>query len=83
MGGEELKWRQLAHHQLVSQQGPHFSPHRKAIKSKGQISEKLVSSGISHIAFASVLLGEYPSEEVDDYDYYEFIARNDGFWRAP
>ena len=25
-----------------------------------------------------------PSEE-DDYDncYYEFIARNDGFWRAP
>ena len=31
MGGEELKWRQLAHHQLVSQQGPHFSPHSKAV----------------------------------------------------
>ena len=27
LGGEELKWRQLAHHQLMSQQGPHFSPH--------------------------------------------------------
>ena len=29
-GGGELKWRQLAHHQLMSQQGPHFSPHSKA-----------------------------------------------------
>ena len=28
MGGEELKWRQLAHH--LSQQEPHFSPHSKA-----------------------------------------------------
>ena len=27
MGGQELKWRQLAYHQLMSQQGPHFSPH--------------------------------------------------------
>ena len=25
-----LKWRQLAHHQLMSQQGPQFSPHSKA-----------------------------------------------------
>ena len=30
MGEEELKWRQLVHHQLMSQQGPHFSPHSKA-----------------------------------------------------
>ena len=30
MGGEELKWRQLAHYQLMSQEGPHFSPHSKA-----------------------------------------------------
>ena len=30
MGGEELKWRQLAHHQLISQQGPHFSPYSNA-----------------------------------------------------
>ena len=31
------------------------------------------------------ILWENPAEE-DDYDnyyYYEFIARNDGFWRAP
>ena len=27
MGGEELKWHQLAHYQLISQQGPHSSPH--------------------------------------------------------
>ena len=30
VGGEELKWRQLAHHQSMSQHGPHFSPHSKA-----------------------------------------------------
>ena len=30
VGREELKWRQLAHHQLMSQQGPHFSPHGTA-----------------------------------------------------
>ena len=30
MGGEELKWRQLAHHHLMSQQGAHISPHSKA-----------------------------------------------------
>ena len=29
MGGEELKWRQLAHNQLMSQQRPHFSPHSR------------------------------------------------------
>ena len=82
----------------MSKQGPHFSPHRKAglilvhiekLKPtiKGQISGKLISSGISHVAFASVYSGENPSEEVDDYDnyyyYYEFIARNDDFSRAP
>ena len=32
----------------------------------------LVSSGMSHVAFASVLLGENPSEEVDDYDSYYY-----------
>ena len=30
LGEEELKWRQLAHIQLMSQHGPHFSPHSKA-----------------------------------------------------
>ena len=29
VGGEELKWRQLAHYHLMSLQGPHC-PHRKA-----------------------------------------------------
>ena len=43
---------------------------------KGPISGKFVSSGISHVGFASVLLGENPSEEVDDYDnyYYEQVT---------
>ena len=49
MGGEQLKWHQLAHHQLMS---PHFSPHRKA--KEAQISGKLVTSGISDVAIASV-----------------------------
>ena len=30
MGGNELKWRQLTHNQLISLQGPHFSPHSTA-----------------------------------------------------
>ena len=56
MGWEELKWRQLAHHQLMSQQGPHFSPHSKKLKPiiKAQISGKLITSGISDVATASV-----------------------------
>ena len=52
MGGEELKWRQLAH-KLMSPQGPHFSPYGTAIL-KAQISGKLVCSGISDVAFVSV-----------------------------
>ena len=44
--------------------------HTEKLKPKGPIAEKLVSSGISHVALASVLLGENPSEEVDDYDNY-------------
>ena len=68
----------------MSQQGL-ILIHKEKLKPKGPISEKLVSSDISHVAFASVLLRENPSEEVDYYDnyYYEFIARNDSFWRAP
>ena len=30
MGGEKLIWHQLAHNQLISLQGPHFSPHSTA-----------------------------------------------------
>ena len=71
----------------MSQQGL-ILVHTEKLKPKGPISEKLVSSDISHVAFASVLLGENPSEAVDDYDnyyyyYYEFITKNDVFWRAP
>ena len=72
LGGEKLKWRQVAHHQLMSQQWPHFSPHRKAKANDKSTNLRKIASGISHVAFASVLLGENPSEEVDDYDnYYE------------
>ena len=53
MGGEELKWHQLAHNQLMSPQGPHFSPYSTAKTNfKAQISG--VSSGISDVAFISV-----------------------------
>ena len=59
----------------MSQQGL-ILVHTEKVKPKGPISEKLVSSHISHIAFASVILGENPSEEVDDYDnyYYEQVT---------
>ena len=54
MCGKELKWRQPAH-QLISQQGPHFSPRSKAKATyKSTISGKLLSSGISDVAIASV-----------------------------
>ena len=55
MGWEELKWCQLAHHQLMSQQG-RILVHTVKLKPiiKAQISGKLVTSGISDVAFASV-----------------------------
>ena len=57
--------------QLMSQQGL-ILVHTEKQKPKGPISEKLVSSGISHIAFASVFFGENLSEEADDYDNYYY-----------
>ena len=55
LGEEELKWRQLAHHQLMSQQGPPFCPHSKAkANNKSTNLRKLVTSGISDVAVASV-----------------------------
>ena len=55
MGGKNLKWHQLAHHQLMNQQRPHFSPHSKLKPiTKAEISGKLVTSGISDEATASV-----------------------------
>ena len=50
MGGEELKWRQLTHNQLMSRQGPHFSAHST------QISGRMASIGISDVVTASVYL---------------------------
>ena len=86
MGGEELKWHQLAHHHLIIQQGPHFSPHGTA-KTKDNNTNlwKIVTSGTSDVAIASVYFEKILSAEVDydNYYYYEFIARNDGFRRAP
>ena len=41
--GQKSKGHQLAHHQLMSQQGPHFSPHSTA-----------VSSGIGDVVITSV-----------------------------
>ena len=91
MGGEKLKWCQLAHHQLMSQQRPHFSPHSKIIKAL--ISGKLVTSGISDVAIASVnsektrlkklIMIIICIESATALSDYEFIARNNGFWRAP
>ena len=56
---------------VMSQQGL-ILVHTEKLKPKGPISEKLVSSDINHKAVASVLLGENPSEEVDDYDNYYY-----------
>ena len=37
---------------------PYFIVHTEKLKPKGPIAKKLVSSDISHVALASVLLGE-------------------------
>ena len=44
--GYKLKWRQLAHHQLLSQQGL-ILVHTEKLKPKGPIAEKLVSSELT------------------------------------
>ena len=55
VGRGEIKWRQLAHHQLMCQQRPHFSPQVKLKPIiKAQISGKLETSGTSDVAIASV-----------------------------
>ena len=48
MGGEELKWRQLAHHQLNETAKDLIIVHTVQLKPmiKAQISERMVSSGI-------------------------------------
>ena len=53
MDGEKLKWHQLAHHQLMSKPVlVHTVQLRPMIKS--QISGRMISSGISDVAIASV-----------------------------
>ena len=82
VGGEELKWRQLARHHLISQQGPHCSPQSTAkTKDKNTNLRKMICNGMyKRCSVRFSILGENPSEEVVVYDnyYYEFI---DGFWR--
>ena len=59
MGEEELKWRQLAHHQSMSQQGL-ILVHTAKLKPfvKVLISGKLVTHGISDVAFAASVYSE-------------------------
>ena len=55
MGGEELKWHQQAHHQLMTQQGPQFSlTIQQKPMIKAHFSGRMVSSGITEVAFALV-----------------------------
>ena len=56
----------------------HGGPHRKAKANEKRPNLRKIGtySGINHIAFASVLLGEKTSEEVDDYDNYYNNRKN-------
>ena len=55
MGGEELKWCQLKHNQLMSSQGPHYI-HAVELKPtiKVQISGRMAYISISDVVTASV-----------------------------
>ena len=77
-GREELKWRQLAHHQLMSQQEHHLV-HTVKLKPiiKAQISGKLVTSGISDVVIASVS-EKTCLKKMIMIVIMNFIARNDG-----
>ena len=69
MGGEELKWRQLKHNQLMSSHKDLILVHAVQLKPtiKVQISGRMAYIGISDVVTASVhILGENPYEEVDD-----------------
>ena len=67
MGGEILKWRQLAHNQLMSQQRPHFSPHSKAKAYKSINLRKIGNKWFKCFSVRFSSLRENPSEEVDEY----------------
>ena len=74
MGEVKIKMASASTPSVMSQQGL-ILVHTEKLKPKGSISEKLVSSDINHVALSSVLLGENPSEEVDDYDNYYYYNR--------
>ena len=58
MGGQELKWNQLAYNQLMSQQGPHFSP-----QSKAKANNKKHKSQENSIAISDVVTDSVYSEK--------------------
>ena len=69
MGGVKIKMASTSTPSVIEPTQPGLIlVHTEKLKLKGPITEKLVSSDTSHVALASVLLGENPSEEVDDYD---------------
>ena len=70
MGGDKLECRKLAHNQLISPQRPNFSPHSTA--KTNDKSTNLRKNSIYWYKKCCVrfrILGENPSEEVDDNDY--------------
>ena len=71
LGRVKIKMASVSTPSVMSQQGL-ILVHTDKLEPKGPIAEKLVSSDISHVALASVLLGENPSEEVDYYDNYYY-----------
>ena len=55
VSGEELKWHQLTHNQLMSPQGPHFSAHSTAkTNNKSTNLRKNGMYGISDVVTTSV-----------------------------
>ena len=56
MCGEELKWHQLAHNQLMSQQGPHSVVHTVQLKPmiKSHSAGRMDSSGIRDVMITSL-----------------------------
>ena len=87
MGGEELKWRQLAHHQLMSQHKGFILVHTVKLKpiTKAQISGKLVTIGISDVVTASLHSEKTRMKKLIMIIIIMNIkiTRNDGFSRAP
>ena len=76
-GREELKWRQLAHHQLMSQQGPHFSPHSKA-KANYDISDVAIAS-----VHSVIIITEKPFTNNKKGDVGMAKRFSNHFWRTP